>query len=189
MDGTPRPEPPTLALDGGRLRPLRATDADELFAYLSQPIVIERTSYPDVTPALIHTIIERSHERWIAGELAKWAVTLSDDDRPIGTCGFNQHVPAHRWAEVAFDLSPDHWGRGLMRRALLGALGWAFEHQHIDRAQAFVRVDNPSSFGLLERCGFQREGRLRNYRICRGQPHDFFVYALLRSEWVHDAEA
>ena len=38
--------------------------------------------------------------------------------------------------------------------------------------------------GLLERSGFVREGCLRSYRVCRGQPHDFYIYGLLRSDWV-----
>jgi ribosomal-protein-alanine N-acetyltransferase len=49
---------------------------------------------------------------------------------------------------------------------------------------AFVRVDNMRSQRLLEHSGFVREGCLRSYRVCRGQPHDFYVYGLLRSDWA-----
>ncbi|MEZ4411048.1 MAG: GNAT family protein [Polyangiales bacterium] len=52
-----------------------------------------------------------------------------------------------------------------------------------DRVHAFVRDDNARSSRLLERCGFTREGRLRRYRVCRGEARDFDVYALLRDEW------
>jgi hypothetical protein len=40
--------PPTIDLDGARLRPLRVTDADALYAYLRNPAVTELTSYPVV---------------------------------------------------------------------------------------------------------------------------------------------
>lgn len=175
---------PTIELDGARLRPLRAADADALLAYLSEPIVTELTSYPPVTAALVNGMIERSASRWAAGEPSRWGVARADDDRLIGTCGFNDASPPHRWAEIAYDLAPAHWGHGLMRRAVQAALDWGFGGGHVDRVQAYVRADNLRSQTLLERSGFVREGRLREFRICRGQRYDFYLYGLLRAEWA-----
>jgi ribosomal-protein-alanine N-acetyltransferase len=69
-----------------------------------------------------------------------------------------------------------------MRRAVTAVLQWIFQQDQVDRVHAYVRIDNQRSHRLLERCGFAREGRLRSYRVCRGQPHDFFLYSLLRSD-------
>lgn len=176
--------PPTIELDGARLRPLRADDADALFDYLSEPVVTELTSYPDVTAALVDTIIARSLARWAAGEPSKWGLARAHDDRVIGTCGFNEWSQANRCAELAYDLAPTHWGTGLMRTAVSAALAWVFPAHEVERVQAFVRVDNLRSQRLLERAGFVREGRLRSYRRCRGQPHDFYICALLRADWT-----
>ena len=176
------PQPPTMELDGVRLRPLRATDAGALYDYLRDPVVTELTSYPVVTVPLVEAMIEKSRSRWAAGDLSRWGLALPDDDRLVGTCGFNDWSPAHRWAELAFDLAPAHWGRGLMSRAVAAVLQWAFRQGRVDRVQAFVRVDNERSQRLLERSGFAREGRLRSFRVCRGEPHDFYIYGLLRSD-------
>jgi len=175
-------QPPTIDLRGCRLRPLRAEDVDPWLAYLREPQVTEMTSYPVVTESLVEMMIQRSQGRWGAGEPSRWGVALRDDDRLIGTCGFNDHSPAHRRAELAYDLAPAYWGRGLMGQAVTAVLQWAFQGDQIDRVQAFVRIDNNRSRRLLERTGFSREGCLRQYRICRGEPHDFYVYSLLRSE-------
>lgn len=174
---------PTIELDGARLRPLRADDADDLYAYLSAPVVTELTSYPVVTDALVDTIITRSLARWAAGEPSKWGLALAHDDRIVGTCGFNEWSQPHRWAELAFDLAPAHWGTGLMRTAVTAALAWVFREAEVDRVQAYVRADNLRSQRLLARHGFVREGCLRSYRICRGTPHDFYVVGLLRADW------
>jgi ribosomal-protein-alanine N-acetyltransferase len=182
MPGDPQ-HPPTIDLDGARLRPLRAADADALYAYLRDPAVTELTGYPEISVPLVEGMIERSLSRWAAGELSKWGVALRDDDRLVGTCGFNDWSPAHRWAELAYDLARPHWGRGLMGRAVAAVLGWAYRQDRVDRVHAFVRVDNRRSQGLLERGGFVREGCLRSYRVCRGQAHDFYVYGLLRTDW------
>ena len=174
--------PPTIDLDGARLRPLRAADADALYAYLRDPAVTELTAYPDVSAPFVEAMIERSVSRWAAGELSKWGVALQHDDQLVGTCGFNEWSQAHRWAELAFDLAQAHWGKGLMRQAVAAVLEWTYRQDLVNRVHAFVRVDNSRSARLLERSGFLREGCLRSYRVCRGQPHDFYVYSLLRSD-------
>jgi len=177
-------EPPTIDLSGVRLRPLRMADAAALHGYLRDPAVIELTSYPVVSLPMVEAMIERSLSRWAAGELSKWGVALQEDDQLVGTCGFNEWSQVHRWAELAFDLAQTHWGKGLMRQAVAAVLQWTYRHDEVNRLHAFVRVDNGRSVRLLERSGFVREGCLRSYRVCRGQPHDFFVYGLLRSDWA-----
>jgi ribosomal-protein-alanine N-acetyltransferase len=183
MAGEPR-HPPTIDLDGARLRPLRPADADALYDYLRDPVVTELTSYPVVSMPMVEAIIERSRSRWAAGELSKWGVALEHDDRLVGTCGFNEWSRAHRWAELAYDLAQDHWGKGLMHQAVTAVLQWTYRQDEVDRVHAFVRVDNRRSERLLERLGFVREGCLRSFRVCRGRPYDFNVYGLLRSDWA-----
>ncbi len=176
--------PPTIELDGVRLRPLRAADNAAFYDYLRDPLVTERTCYPVVSIPMVEAMIERSRSRWQAGELPRWGIALQQDDRLVGTCGFNEWSQVHRWAELAYDLSQAHWGKGLMRQAVAAVLQWIFRQNQVDRVHAFVRVDNNRSQRLLRRSGFIREGCLRSYRVCRGQPHDFSIYSLLRSDWA-----
>lgn len=183
MAEAPR-HPPTIELDGARLRPLRVADAAALYGYLRDPVVTELTSYPAVSLPMVEAMIERSLHRWASGEPSKWGVALQHDDQLVGTCGFNEWSQVHRWAELAYDLARAHWGTGLMRQAVAAVLEWAFQQDQVDRVHAFVRTDNRRSERLLERSGFVREGCLRNYRVCRGQPHDFYIYGLLRPEWA-----
>jgi RimJ/RimL family protein N-acetyltransferase len=176
------PHPPTIELHGARLRPLRGNDAAALYAYLQDQAVTELTSYPVVSMAMVEGMIERYATRWAAGEPSKWGIVLEHDDRVVGTCGFNDHSQAHRWAELAYELARPQWGTGLMRQVVPAVLQWAWQHEGFDRVHAYVRVDNHRSVAVLERNGFLREGCLRSYRVCRGQPHDFYIYALLRAE-------
>ena len=180
----PSTHPPTIELDGARLRPLIPPDADALYAYLRDPAVTELTGYPAVSVPLVDAMIDRSMSRWAAGELSRWGVALQHDDQLVGTCGFNEWSQVHRWAELAYDLAQAHWGKGLMRQAVTAVLQWTFRQDQVDRVHAFVRIDNRRSERLLERSGFVREGCLRSYRVCRGQPHDFYIYGLLRSDWA-----
>lgn len=176
--------PPTIDLNGACLRPLRLSDAEAFYSYLSNPAVTELTSYPVVSLAMVESMIERYLSRWSAGELSKWGISLQHDDQLVGTCGFNDWSQVHRWAELAFDLAQPHWGKGLMCQAVAAVLQWTFCKNQVDRVQAFARVDNRRSQRLLEHSAFVREGCLRSYRVCRGTPHDFYIYGLLRADWA-----
>jgi ribosomal-protein-alanine N-acetyltransferase len=179
---SPEPVARTLELGAVRLRPLCPADAAPLFDHLRDPRVTVQTSFPEVTPALAEAMVARATARWAAREPGRWALARVDDDRLIGTCGFNDYSRDHRFAELAYDLAPEFWGRGLMSQAVAAAVRWAFDEDVVDRIQAFVRVDNARSVHVLARAGFTREGCLRAFRLCRGQRFDFFLYGRLRAD-------
>jgi RimJ/RimL family protein N-acetyltransferase len=89
-----------------------------------------------------------------------------------------------RKAGLAYDLAQAQWGKGLMSQAVSAVLDWTFGQAQVDRVHAFVRVDNKRSGRLLERGGFVREGCLRSYRVCRGEARDYYIYGLLRQDWL-----
>ena len=153
------------------------------YAYLRDPVVTELTSYPVVSVPMVEAMIERSGGRWAAGELSRWGVALEHDDRLVGTCGFNEWSRVHRRAEWRSTCA-GRPAQGTDARAVAAVLQWTFRQDEVDRVHAFVRVDNGRSEGLLQRSGFVREGCLRSYRVCREEPHDFYVYSLLRSDWA-----
>lgn len=172
------PSPPTLGLGDFQLRPLCLGDEVAWYAYLSDPRVTEHTSHPRVDLGGVRRSVERHIEEYSTGTSCRWAISTLDG-RLIGTCGFSNWSLTHRHAELVYDLSPDCWRRGIMRRAVQAALDWAFLTAGFNRVHAFVMTTNAASIGLLERCGFVREGTLRQFRIARGRPCDFHVYARL----------
>jgi ribosomal-protein-alanine N-acetyltransferase len=175
--------PPTIELAGIRLRGLRPDDAVAWHAYLSEPLVTELTSYPVMSLAAVQSMIERCRDGYAAGTSCTWAVVTGAHDELVGTCGFNQLSRSQGWAELAYDLARSYWGRGFIAQAVRACLGWAFEQPELNRVHAFVMVGNERSERVLERARFTREGRLRAYRMCRGQPRDYWVFSILRWEW------
>jgi len=175
--------PPTIELAGVRLRPLRPQDAASWHAYLSDPQVTELTSYPEMTLSAVESMIASRRKSFASGLSCKWAIALQGDDALVGTCGFNEWSRTHGWAELAYELARSHWGRGIVTQAVAASLRWAFTDGGFTRVHAFVMVGNVRSERVLERAHFTREGRLRSYRLCRGQPRDFSVFSILRPEW------
>lgn len=63
-----------------------------------------------------------------------------------------------RAAELGYSLHPDHWGRGLATEAV-GAVADALIERGVRRLSATTHPDNTASFRVLERVGFEYEGR------------------------------
>ena len=169
--------PPTWSLGQFRLRPLRSSDAPAWHAYLSDPLVIEHTSFPVLSPAAVEAMVSCALDGYVHAASCRWA--LADiSDGLIGTCGFSNWSLPHSHAELVYDLSPSFWGRGLMRAAAQQVLSWAFHTAGFNRVHAFVMTSNAPSIRLLEKLGFSHEGTLGQFRIARGIARDFHVYAL-----------
>ncbi len=147
-------------------------------AYLSDPRVIEHTSFPELELSGVEAMLSRQLEGYAAGTSCRWALA-DGTDRLIGTCGFSNWSLPHAHAELVYDLDPAFWRRGLMRAAVQQVLSWAFNTARFNRVHAYVMTTNAPSIRLLESLGFVREGTLQQFRIARGVARDFYVYARL----------
>lgn len=110
----------------------------------------------------------------------RWALARGDNDELIGSCGYTSWLGEQGTAELAYDLAPAYWGRGMMTTAVRAATGWAFGTGAVNRVQALVMPSNEASIAVLERTGFRREGILAGHRLVRGVPRDFYVYSACR---------
>jgi ribosomal-protein-alanine N-acetyltransferase len=173
--------PPILDLGDLFLRPLRPGDEIALSGYLSDPRVTEHTSIPTITVDSLIASVRRDIAAYSDGTSCRFALA-GPDDQLIGICGFNNWSLVHKHAELAYDLAPQYWRRGYMRRAVNAVVQWGFTTVGLIRVHAFVMTSNLPSIGLLERCDFTREGTLRQYRVARGRSRDFHVYAKLAQD-------
>jgi len=155
------------------LRPLQFDDAAAWSAYLNQPGVIEHTSWGDIGHTALAALIQ-SYET--QQEALRWAIVDSSSSL-IGTVGLNDISRPHGRAELAYDLDPEHRGRGLATRAAQAVIYWARNELDLQRIQATVLDTNEPSIAVLERLGMRREGLLRRYRKVRGEARDFWMYA------------
>ncbi|MEM8961360.1 MAG: GNAT family N-acetyltransferase [Acidobacteriota bacterium] len=84
-------------------------------------------------------------------------------------------------AEIGYWLGEPVWGRGIATAAVTAFANWAFEAFELRRLYACVLENNPASCRVLEKCGFEREGRLRSSALKDDQVLDQFLYAKLRA--------
>jgi ribosomal-protein-alanine N-acetyltransferase len=102
------------------------------------------------------------------------------DNRVLGWCGYHSWAKQHRRAEIFYMLkSDDDKQKGLMSEALERVLEYGKTEMNLRRIEAFVATDNPASYKLVEKFGFQKEAEIQ-FRYQFGDEVDWdFMYALL----------
>ena len=158
------------------LRQITAADIEPWFKYLSQPQVYEHTSW-DVKESTKLMHYAWKEEEFTASSMLRFAIALRSNNELIGTAGFHTVSPQNATAEVAYDIAPPYWSKGIASAVCSALVNWAHSAASIVRVQATVLESNARSVAVLERCGFQREGLLRSYRKVRGKHGNFYMYA------------
>lgn len=173
--------PPSPGLAAFALRQIERSDRREWFDYLRLPEVYQHTSWNVRTPDDLDPLFA-TYESDAATSPRRLAVVDLEGGRLAGTIGLHTISDVNCTAEIAYDLAPAYWGRGLATRLCEAVTAWSFEAFGLVRVQATVLVGNERSVKVLQRCGFQREGLLRSFRMVRGQPGDFHLYARLSTD-------
>jgi [ribosomal protein S5]-alanine N-acetyltransferase len=156
------------------LRPLTPADIPQWYEYLAMPLVFEHTSWNVQSPAELEHYAMQSH---LPSSLVRFAIAERSSNQLVGTIGFHSISPENRSAELAYDLAPDWWGKGIASEMCRDLVEWAHSQVGLLRVQATVLTSNSRSIEVLQRCSFKREGLLRSYRIVRGRPGDFWMYS------------
>ncbi len=101
----------------------------------------------------------------------------------IGGIGLEFRDDVHRFtAELGYWLGEPFWGRGIMTEAIRLFTSWAFENFELHRISAAVFDGNAASARVLEKAGFEREGRLRAGVFKNGRILDQLLYAKIKEE-------
>ncbi|HLI51682.1 MAG TPA: GNAT family N-acetyltransferase [Thermomicrobiaceae bacterium] len=166
------------------LRPMSLDDAEDMFAYASDPQVVRFTSWnvhqsiDDTRAFLQHTVDAYRDDR-----AAGWAVEHKADRRMIGTCGFIWWNQADAKAELGYALSRDYWGQGYATEAASASIDFGFQVMRLHRIQAGCVAANTGSVRVLEKIGMTLEGTQREAVLDDYSFADLLLYAILRQEW------
>lgn len=178
----PLPEIETARL---RLRELRDSDADALYAVFSDPAVMRYWSGSAWTTreqALAH--VARMREGRAQVEYYPWGIATLHDDALIGTASLFEIQREHGRGMIGYALASAQQGHGYALEAARAMLRFAFDVLELQRIEIDTDPDNAASRKLAERCGAKLEGLLRRRWFVHGAYADTTLYGLLREEFV-----
>ncbi len=167
------------------LRPGHPADAPLLRGWRAEPSVREFQPLADVSLAQLRAELagQRVQDLYRGrGDKFQWIVLA--DGEPAGWITLVVTNWEHGLAELGYALATGYQRRGLMAQALALLVADLFLKTPLERLEARCSIDNVPSQKVLEKLGFQREGRLRDYFMLRGERVDNFLYALLRREYL-----
>jgi RimJ/RimL family protein N-acetyltransferase len=109
----------------------------------------------------------------------------AEDGAHIGQMGLHGVDYENRRAVLGIGIGEkDYWGRGYGTDAIQALLGWAFDHLNLNRVGLHVYDFNQRAIRCYEKCGFRREGVVRQAWYVGGQYHDEVVMGILRDEFL-----
>ncbi|HSQ62703.1 MAG TPA: GNAT family N-acetyltransferase [Polyangiaceae bacterium] len=138
------------------LRPFTPEDSELLFELHSDEELAR------IVPFVVHANIDQSREllarilgQTRSGASIGWVIALAG--RSIGTIGLLRIDHGTGQADIAYHLVREHWGSGLAKEAVGGALHVAFDDLKLRRVTANIDSLNVRSSRFAEKLGFVRE--------------------------------
>lgn len=169
-----------LIIDGAQIRGFCDADIDGLCRSFGDPKVTRMLRE-------IPSPYTRTHAR-------EW-VEVTRDERPlrhfaiakdcelIGGVGFKFQAGVYsHTAEIGYWLNEPYWGQGIATEVVRTMTAYAFDHFDLVRVFAQVFESNPASARVLEKVGYQLDGRLRKNVDKDGRLLDELVYSRLCDE-------
>lgn len=161
-------------------REFTIADVHDVHAYCSDPQVVQWSTWGpntfDQTAAFIEdTVRTRGVKDRVAYSLA---ATL--DGTVIGSVAVWTTDTDDRNGELGYTFHRSYWGNGYATEAVRQLLELGFGQLQLERIAATCHPDNIGSIRVLEKSGFQFEGRLRSHKLVRGARRDSLLYAVVR---------
>lgn len=171
---------PVLTTERLVLRELLRSDAEQVFAMRSDPLVMQHVNRPLAKSMEDATaLIDLISANYAANDAVQWAITVKEDDTFIGLIGFWRIVKEHHYGELGYMLARDHWGKGYISEAIGAVVPFGFNALGFHRVEAITRPENVASIRALEKNGFVREGNFKENIFWNGTFHDSLHFGRL----------
>ncbi|MFX1511394.1 MAG: GNAT family N-acetyltransferase [Promethearchaeota archaeon] len=122
---------------------------------------------------------------WDAGERFVMGMWYKTTNRYIGQIW----IEPKEWKVPSFELGwfleQTHQGQGIATEAVRRAIDFLFNDLKAHKIIVYTRDNNVKSYKLAERCGFTREGHLRDHGIKNGKRFGLYCYGLLKHEYIN----
>lgn len=164
------------------LRNLIIEDVEDFFEFMSLP---ETALHEDFEP-YTYQQSEQAIKRHLEDD-CYWAVVLKGEQKMIGLLNYSEED--FDTYEIGYDFNPYFGKKGYATEACKELLNYLFEIVGARRIIAGCNEENKSSWQLLERLGFRREGFFLEdvtfKQDSTGRPIyvNSYYYGLLQSEW------
>lgn len=164
-------------------KPLSTNDANEIHSYASDEEVSRFIGWRLMkTLDETHYFIEEMLKRQAAGTHLYASIALKSTQEIIGTVMLFNIDQDARHAEIGYVFHRNHWGKGYGTEAIALMNDFGFNSLKLHKLHARVVDTNIGSSRVLEKNGFELEGRLKDYYFIDKMYYDGLFFGKLGSE-------
>lgn len=180
---------PTLSTEQLLLRKLVYADKSDIFSYAKNPEVSKYVIWnAHETEFDSLEFLNIVYEAYNKNRPAPWGIQLKNDPRIIGTAGFVEWNKEKNEAEIGYALSQDHWNKGFITEAVREIIKFGFNVMKLERITSRCKPENTGSYKILEKCGFDYDGTVKNQMLMKGSLHDMRMYSLTNNNYINSYE-
>ena len=174
-----------LSTDRLRLRWIKNSDLNSIHVLHSVPSTDEFNTLGipesiEVTKEIVDNWLVLHRKETF--EAYTFAIELKKDGNFIGLIGIKNNKPKYRSAEIWIKLHLDYWANGYASEAVQEIVHYGFKELKLHRIEAGCAVENIGSIKVLEKNGFDLEGRKRQVLPLKNGWSDSFEYAILEND-------
>jgi RimJ/RimL family protein N-acetyltransferase len=148
---------------------------------------------PEIDPKIggpKYFVSSEYEKRWVenqifnSGDDVVLAICVQKTNEYIGNVYIRNINWINRSAESSILIgNKDFWGKGIALEALKLILEFAFYERNLERITALILESNTISLKLHEKCGYKKEGLLRNAIYKDGRFQNQYILSVLRSDF------
>ncbi len=115
-----------------------------------------------------------------------FAICLKETNLLIGSISIytNTIRPYQKARSLGFSLGEEYWNHGYMTEACMLVIEYCFKHLGVEVLEVGHHVGNMASKRVIEKCGFQFEGRLRSFKkLYNNQIIDADFYSMTKIDY------
>ena len=171
-------EKPTIETERLLLRPMTREDVPALCQWMPDKALYtywgKNPGKAEKNPALLFDKEEKPAKRFHLG------IALKENNQVIGDL-WVYLIENDRMASVAIRLSGSHHGKGYGTESLSAITDFCFAKTELQRLWAEVDIRNVASQRILEKCGYLKEGHIRQGKMVNTWC-DYYIYGILKSD-------
>ena len=167
-----------------RLREYRKEDIKVVQTCINDPEIKKL-----VNPGIPYLYTFEDEEKWFEGLSAKndqysFAIETLADNKYIGGCGINSIDWKNSVAVIGIFIGDkEYLGKGYGTDAMNLLISFIFEQMNLNKIKLQVLSYNERAIKCYEKCGFTKEGVLREEIFRDGKYHDNIIMGFLKAEY------
>ncbi len=164
------------------LRPWKESDINMLFKGINNSMV--RETLFTFRPKSIMELEEEIKRDLTSDKSILFTICENSSDEPVGMTAYYRIDSVSRAAVFFLSIyDTSKWGKSYGSEATMLMVDYAFNILNLNRIQLHVASENANAVSIYEKCGFKKEGTLREAMYHNNRYIDFYVMGILRSEF------